>query len=146
MYISPISTEPVTGNTSPAFKKLTILPAAKESISKELNAFYGGEKSLEKLYNRLESVKINALNYLRLKPQKGTEELADLNVKLHNVYVDKAWNTITYLYSMPELSSGLYTLSTKESILKNPVEVFKQAMTNRSAEIHYKYNLPYELW
>ena len=146
MNISSVTTEPVNGGINPAFKKLSILPEARKSISKELDAFYGGKKSLGKLYNKLESAKINAMEYLKLKPENGTEKLEDMDMKLHNVYVDKKWGDITYLYSMPDISSGMYTLTTKESILKNPIELFKQVMTKRSAEIHYKYKLPFELW
>ncbi len=65
--------------------------------------------------------------------------LKDLNVKLHNVYYDKQWNTISYLYSAPDIAPGFFMLNSKESVLKNPVEVFKQAMVHHKAAIEFLY-------
>ena len=81
---------------------------------------------------------------MNLKSGKNVEELKDVDINIKNVYVDKAYNEIAYLYTIPSLGNGLCMTRVNDSILKNPENVVSKILEDNRASIHYKYNLPYE--
>lgn len=134
---------PVSMNNNMSFQGLKVLPAARKSIADNIDYFYGGKNSLDRVYDKLEKTKINVLEFLKIKKDSKNAVLDDVNIVLHNVYVNPKSGEISYLYSAPKLDPGFFMHTTKDSVLKNPVEVFKQAMSKHSASIHSKFNIPW---
>ena len=134
---------PVSMNNNQSFQGLKVLPAARKSIADNIDYFYGGKNSLDRVYDKLEKTKISVLDYLKVRRNEKNAILGDVDIVLHNVYVNPKSGEISYLYSAPELDPGFFMHTTKDSVLKNPVEVFKQAMSHHAASLHSKFNIPW---
>lgn len=126
---------------------LHVLSGAKKSISENMSDFYLGNKNVESIYAKLEGTKIDLLKYPGIKSTPETKILNDIDVNLHNVYVNPANGEKTYLYSIPQIGNGYYTINSKKSVLENPVSLYKDIVTRlHKSEIANKFNLIKELY
>jgi len=133
-------------NSKTNFQGLHIAPAAKKVISENLGEFYLGKKNLDSIISKIEGSKIDILRYLGIKSTPKTEILNNLDVNLHNIYISPE-GIKTYLYSIPQLSKGYYTINTKKSILENPISLYSDIVTKtHKAEIANKYDILKEVY
>ena len=142
MNVSPISS--VNSDVkSQSFGSLYISSAARKSIKDNIGYFYSGKKSVDKIIDRFENLKINALEYLNIKPNENTKALQDIDIFIQNVHVDKNTKQFAYLYRTSGVGEGWYLSRSDASVVKYPIAVLKQLLSELSTTIHHQYNIRY---
>lgn len=125
---------PAQNKYQPSFNGIKILPYAKARITENLPEFQSGKTNMDSIFAFIESIKINYLEFITKKSQKNAEFFNNVDIILHDEKINSATGKRTYIYSIPKFGKGLHAIETKRSIIKNPVDIYKQILKESHAE------------